>query len=80
MKRAIITTLFVFLLGGIGAISIRSLLRNKAPKIAQAKPGTQPIPIKTNTATAVMAGWNQAFKQILTDLLSELKTALPRET
>src|SRR6185503_7496130 len=41
---------------------------------------TREVPIKTNTAAAVMAGWNQCLKQILTDLAAELKTALARET
>ncbi|MDX6576206.1 MAG: hypothetical protein QOE96_2159 [Blastocatellia bacterium] len=51
MKRAIVTTLIVFLLGGIGVISIRPLLRRQSPQTAPAKPASQPVVIKTNTVS-----------------------------
>jgi hypothetical protein len=51
VKRAIVTTLIVFLLGGIGVISIRPLLRRQSPQTAPAKPASQPVVIKTNTVS-----------------------------
>jgi len=51
VKRAIIATLIVFLLGGIGVISIRPLLRRQPPQTALAKRAPQPVVIKTNTVS-----------------------------
>jgi hypothetical protein len=51
VRRAIVTICVVFLLGGIGVVSIRPLLRRQASKGAQAKPATQPIANKTNVVS-----------------------------
>ena len=34
------------------------------------------IPFKTRTASALMDGWNEALKQILADVATDLKTAM----
>lgn len=48
MKRAIITTLMVLLLGGIGVMAARSLLRLRTSDTLQSAPSTQVIARKTN--------------------------------
>jgi hypothetical protein len=60
VKRAIITTLIVFLLGGI---SIRPLLRSQPPQTAPAKPAPQPVVTKTNTVS--YGGVSFTFDQLL---------------
>lgn len=48
MKRAIITTLIVLLLGGIGAMAARSLLRLRTSDTLPSVPSTQVVARKTN--------------------------------